>query len=513
MVEKSGVCLGDKQANIGVYPLICDGQVIAAMVFYSDEPEVFDQQQTALLEEMAQDVSFALDTILRFEQHRQAHDELQRISNFDSLTGLPNRTLLLDRIDQAITSADKNDSTLGLLLIGLDRFKEVNNSYGHAVGDLVLRDIALRLKEIIPSGTTLARPGGDEFLVLVPDVVVTGCVHLAGSLLSAISSQPVHAAEQSLTVTARIGISIWPIDSINGAGLLKNAYTALSRAKQGDEGSYQFFTADMTTRSVERLTLENKLRTALQQQQFIVYYQPKIDISNGTLSGCEALVRWQHPDQGIVGPDWFIPVMEEIGLISQLGSWVLEEACKQTVQWRQAGITKLTTAVNLSIAQLKTQTLIQEVREILQDTGMHPQDLELEITESIAMHDVKRTLAVIEGLKSLGVRIAIDDFGTGYSSLSYLKRLTADTLKIDRSFIKDLPNDKEDSVIAEAILALAKNLRMQVVAEGVETKEQLDFLKERTCQYVQGYYFAKPMPADQFIQYAQTLKQGGNIEC
>lgn len=511
--EQTGVCLGDRSVNIGVYPLACDGSVIGAMVFYSDEEEIFDQKQTDLLEEMALDVSFALDTLHRFEQHRQAQDELQRISNFDALTGLPNRTLLLDRIDQAITSADKNDSTLGLLLIGLDRFKEVNNSYGHAVGDLVLRDIALRLKEIIPSGTTLARPGGDEFLVLVPDVVVTGCVHLAGSLLSAISSQPIHAAEQSLTVTARIGISVWPADSVNGTGLLKNAYTALSRAKQGDEGSYQFFTADMTTRSVERLTLENELRAALQQHQFVVYYQPKIDISDGTLSGCEALVRWQHPDQGLVGPNWFIPVMEEIGLIGQLGNWVLEEACKQTVQWNYAGITKFTTAVNLSIAQLKNQTLTQEIREILQNTGMHPQDLELEITESTAMHDVKRTLSVIEGLKSLGVRIAIDDFGTGYSSLSYLKRLTADTLKIDRSFIKDLPNDKEDSVIAEAILALAKNLGMQVVAEGVETEEQLEFLKARTCQFVQGYYFAKPMPADEFLLFAQSLKNGGNITC
>jgi len=511
--EQTGFCLGDESVNIGVYPLACDGRVIGAMVFYSDEEAIFDQKQTDLLEEMALDVSFALDTLLRFEQHRQAQDELQRISNFDALTGLPNRTLLLDRIDQAITSADKNDSTLGLLLIGLDRFKEVNNSCGHAVGDLVLRDIALRLKEIIPSGTTLARPGGDEFLVLVPDVVVTGCVHLACSLSSAISSQPIHAAGQSLTVTARIGISVWPADSVNGSGLLKNAYTALSRAKQGDEGSYQFFTADMTTRSVERLTLENELRTALQQHQFVVYYQPKIDISDGTLSGCEALVRWQHPDQGVVGPNWFIPVLEEIGLISQLGNWVLQEACKQTVKWHHAGITDFTTAVNLSIAQLKSQTLIQEVRETLQNTGMSSRNLELEITESTAMHDVKRTISIIEGLKSLGVRIAIDDFGTGYSSLSYLKRLTADTIKIDRSFIQELPDDKEDSAIAEAILALAKNLGMEVVAEGVETKEQLEFLKARTCQYVQGYYFAKPMPADEFLLFAQSLKNGGNITC
>ena len=513
MVERSGVCLGDKQTNIGVYPLLCDGQVVAAMVFYSDEVEIFDRQQTELLKEMAQDVSFALDTILRFEQHRKAQDELQRISNFDALTGLPNRALLLDRIDQFITTADKNDSTVGLLLIGLDRFKEINNSFGHAVGDLVLRDIAQRLKGLIPSGSTLARPGGDEFLVLIPDIDITSCVHLAGSLLSAISSQPLNISGQPLTVTARIGISLWPADSVNGTGLLKNAYTALSRAKQGDEGSYQFFTADMTTRSVERLTLENDLRAALLRHQFVVYYQPKIDITTGQLSGCEALVRWLHPKQGIVGPNWFIPVMEEIGLIGQLGSWVLQEACEQAVIWGHAKDTGFTTAVNLSIAQLKSQTLIQEVREILQNTGMYPQNIELEITESTAMHDVKRTLAVIEGLKSLGVRIAIDDFGTGYSSLSYLKRLTADTLKVDRSFIKDLPDDKEDSAIVDAILALAQNLGMQVVAEGVETQEQLEFLKARACQYVQGYYFAKPMPADEFLLFVQSLKNGGSITC
>ncbi len=512
MIERCGVCLGDKQTNIGVYPLMCDGRVTAAMVFYSDEPGIFDQKLTELLEEMAQDVSFGLDTILRYEQHMQAHDELQRISNYDALTGLPNRTLLLDRIDQAIASAAKNDSTVGLLLIGLDRFKQINNSFGHATGDYVLRSIALRLKEVVPGGATLARPGGDEFLFLVPDVLMSGCVHLAGTLLSAISSQPIDTAEQSLTLTARIGISLWPSDASNGEGLLKNAYTALSRAKQGDEGSYQFFTADMTTRSVERLTLENELRTALQQQQFVVYYQPKINISDSSLAGCEALVRWNHPKQGIVGPNWFIPVMEEIGLIGQLGSWVLEEACRQTVQWKKAGIASFVTAVNISIAQLKSQTLLPDVRAILQSTGMNPSDLELEITESTAMHDVKRTLSVMEGIKSLGIRIAIDDFGTGYSSLSHLKRLTADTLKIDRSFIKDLPDDKEDSVIAEVILDLAKNLGMQVVAEGVETQEQLDFLKERACKYVQGYYFAKPMTANQFVEFANALKQGVNSE-
>ncbi len=504
IIERSGVCLGNAEPYIGAYPLSCDGKVVSALVLYSADAAAFDAQQTALLEEMAQDVSFALDSIHRFEQHRQAQDKLQRISNFDALTGLPNRTLLLDRIDQAITVAEKNDSSLGLLLIGLDRFKDINNSFGYAVGDQVLCEIAQRLEEFVPRGITLARPGGDEFLVLVPDVVITDCVHLTGKLLSAISEKPILIEEQTVTVSARAGISVWPDDADNGADLLRNANTALNRAKSGDEASYQFFTADMTTISTERLTLENDLRHALQEQQFVVYYQPKIDIKSRKLSGCEALVRWQHPKQGLVGPNWFIPLMEEIGLIAELGDRVLREACRQAVLWNHNGYENFCMAVNLSPVQMKHGAIVDDVRKTLQDTGLPPSQLELEITESTAMHDVKRTLSVIEDLKSLGIKIAIDDFGTGYSSLSQLKRLSADTLKIDRSFIMNLPDDREDCVIADTILALAKNLGMDVVAEGVETAEQLAFLQSRECRYVQGYYYAKPMPAEEFEKFMKT---------
>lgn len=498
---------GGDETSLGVYPLRCDGRVIAALVLHAEHKDAFDPQQTALLEEMVEDVSFALDTILHAEQHQRTHEELQQLSNYDPLTGLPNRTLLRDRIEQLITAADKNDSTLGLLLVGLDRFKTINNSFGHAVGDRVLREAARRLQGELPHGATLARPGNDEFLLLVPDAVVSEVAHLAGRLMSCIAENLIEVAGQAITVTACVGISVWPSDAADGESLLKHAYSALNRAKQGDVNSYQFFTADMTERSIERLTLENELRQALERQQFVLYYQPKIDLQSGAIAGCEALVRWQHPERGLVPPNLFIPIMEETGLIGKLGSWVLHEACRQAVLWHGQGLSDLVMAVNISPLQLKNRWLPSEVADVLRGTGLRPDLLELEITESSAMQDIAATMTLIADLKQLGLQIAIDDFGTGYSSLAYLKRLAADTLKIDRSFVCDLPDDKEDAAIAEAIMALAKTLHMRVVAEGVETIEQLAFLRSCGCQYVQGYYYAKPLPADEFLRFAAAQKR------
>lgn len=498
LVERSGVCLGENQVMVAAYPLSCDGQVIAAMIFHAESPDAFDKQQQALLDEMAQDVSFALDTLHRQEQHQQAVDELQRISNFDALTGLPNRTLLLDRLEQAVISDGKEKMQLSLILIGLDRFKVINNSFGHGVGDLVLREVARRLREVVPAGGTLARPGGDEFLILLPNQDMTGCVHLVTRLLSAVAAQAMVVAGQSLMITARAGISLWPADAQDGAILVKNAYTALERAKKGDEGGYQFFTADMTAQSMDRLLLENQLRKALHEQQFVLYYQPKVNAGSNAVVGCEALVRWRHPQHGLVGPDRFIPLLEELGLIGQLGEWVLQEACCSMRQWLEGGLPLQGMAVNLSPVQIRNPELVTEIRRILEQSGLAPALLELEITESTAMENVEQTLAVIAELRSLGVKIAIDDFGTGYSSLAQLKRLAADTLKIDRSFIKDLPDDKDDAAITEAILALASNLGMQVVAEGVETEEQAVFLQQRSCRFIQGYLYSKPLPSDQF---------------
>lgn len=498
MAERCGICLGEDQAMVAAYPLICDGQVIAAMIFHAESPDAFDKQQQALLDEMAQDVSFALDTLHRQEQHQQAVDELQRISNFDALTGLPNRTLLLDRLEQAVISAGKEKTQLSLILIGLDRFKVINNSFGHGVGDLVLREVARRLREVVPTGGTLARPGGDEFLVLLPNQDMNDCVHLVTRLLSALAAQAVLVSDQSLTISARAGISLWPADAQDGTTLVKNAYTAMERAKKGDEGSYHFFTADMTAQSMNRLLLENQLRRALCEQQFVLFYQPKVDVGSNAVVGCEALVRWRHPQHGLVGPDQFIPLMEELGLIGQLGEWVLQEACYRMRQWLEGGLPLQGMAVNLSPVQIRNHELVTEIRRILEQSGLAPALLELEITESTAMENVEQTLAMITELRSLGVKIAIDDFGTGYSSLSQLKRLAADTLKIDRSFIQDLPADKDDCAITEAILALASNLGMQVVAEGVETEEQAVFLRQSSCRFIQGYLYSKPLPPDQF---------------
>lgn len=517
---KCDLCLIDKLKEGGqirldqeglltaAYPLLCDGKVVAIIVFCSDSIEAFGEKQQSLLDEIVRDASFALDNLMREEEHYHAIGELHRISNFDSLTTLPNRTLFADRLEQAIIKGSKDNASLSVALFGLSRFKEINNSLGHGIGDLVLREISRRLKMLLPSGCTLARPGGDEFLLLMPDIDMNNASRLVAGLLASVASHPVDIPGQPLSVSIRAGITVWPDDGADAATLLKNVYTAMERVDLSEGNSYQFFSPGMTESSLERVLLENDLRAALREQQFVIYYQPKVDCISGKVKGCEALVRWFHPVKGLVGPDRFIPLLEESGMIGELGGWVLYEACRQLVEWQEKGLPSLEMAVNLSPLQIKSHDLLPEVRQVLDSTGLEPHRLELEITESAAMHDPERTISVIRLLKDMGIKIAIDDFGTGYSSLAQLKRLAANTLKIDRSFVRELPENKEDLAIAEAILSLAATLGMEVVAEGVETAEQAEFLKQKSCTLLQGYFFARPLPADQFEAFVRAGAAG-----
>ncbi len=508
---KQQVVFEHNSLRTAAYPLICDGQVVAVITFSDDDPASFSDQHKELLNKIVTDVSFALDNLLRQKEHQNAVDALHIISNFDALTGLPNRSLFIDRLEQAIRNAQKGTSTIALALMGINRFKEINNSLGHGIGDIVLREVARRLKDLVPEQYTLARPGGDEFLLLMPDLGATETAHLVSSLLTAVSMQPITIPGQSLAVSVRAGITIWPDDAAEAERLLKNVYAALDRTDFAEDSDYQFFSADMAARLLERVVLENDLRTALSLQQFTVFYQPKVKGQSNEVVGCEALVRWNHPERGMIGPDRFIPFMEELGLIGQLGEWVLHEACQQVIKWDRTGLPGLHIAVNLSPIQIENPDLVSVVQQAVEQVGLPAERLELEITESAAMHDVEQTIAMLRRLREIGCRIAIDDFGTGHSSLAQLKRIAADTLKIDRSFIMELPDNKEDLAIAEAILSLAATLGMEVVAEGVETAEQVEFLNQKNCTLLQGYFYSKPLPADQFEQFVKSKNKVGHI--
>jgi diguanylate cyclase (GGDEF)-like protein/PAS domain S-box-containing protein len=454
-----------------------------------------------MLSEMRVDGRTKYTGILRdIGDRKRAEERIRQLANYDDLTGLPNRMLFSQLLEQALSESKFSNKQVAVLFIDLDRFKLVNDTLSHDAGDKVLQMVARRLTEAVPRRDTIARFGGDEFVVLMRDCSIpTDAAETAQKLLSAIA-QPLPLEEQEFHLTASIGISTFPNDGLSAQTILKNADVAMHRAKEHGKNNYQFYSSQMNLHSFERLVLERFLRRALEQQEFHLYYQPKIDIATGCVTGMEALLRWIHPGMGMISPGKFIPLAEETGLIVPIGAWVLRTACAQIRAWQLQGLPTLRVAVNLSARQFAHDDLHASIVRALEETGLAPELLELEITESLTMENPEHAAALLKKLKALGVRLAIDDFGTGYSSLGYLKRFPIDTVKIDRSFIRDIPHDEDDVAITQAVIAMAHSLRLKVIAEGVETGEQLAFLRAHGCDEAQGYLFGAPMLADDFAK-------------
>ena len=429
---------------------------------------------------------------------QQSEERFRHLAYHDTLTGLPNRALLQDHGARALGRARRSNSHVAILFIDLDRFKTINDSLGHSVGDALLKEVSQRIRQTVRDFDTVARMGGDEFVVLLTDLrdpASAGSVaqHILDSLskVTVIEGHPLH-------VTPSIGISLFPDDGIDFAELLKYADAAMYRAKENGRNGYQFFTNEIDTLAHGRLTVQTGLRRALENNEFELHYQPQIAIDGGTIVGAEALLRWRHPQRGLVMPDEFIPVAEDTGLIVPIGEWVLRTACAQYAQWRRDGLPAIRLAINLSARQLRQKNLPDIVQEILAENAIHPADLELEITETSLVQNTDGASVALHALKSLGVKLSLDDFGTGYSSLSYLRRFPIDVLKIDRSFIRDISSDPSDAVLVRTIIDLAHSLGMTAVAEGVESSAQLYFLRSHKCNFAQGYFIGKPMQADAF---------------
>ena len=435
-------------------------------------------------------------------ERKRAEDWVQFLAQHDLLTGLPNRTLFSDRLTQAIAQARRQQTQLVVLFANLDRFKNINDFLGHPVGNQVLQEVARRLTATVRETDTVCRQSGDEFILLVQGISgPEQAAQVAGKLLTALS-QPYSVAGRELVTSASIGIACYPRDGEDAEALVMNADAAMHHAKESGRGQYQFFSEQLNADAHARLLLENDLRQALARGEFILNYQPKLDVASGRITGCEALIRWQHPNLGLVSPARFIPVAEETGLIVAIGEWVLEEACREAVRLQTAGFPGLLMCVNVSALQLRQEDFVERVSGILARAGLGPSLLELEVTESMIMHDVVHATRILQQLNDAGIRLAIDDFGTGYSSLAYLKRFPIHVLKIDQSFVRDIMTDPDDAAIVQAIIALAHSLRLGVIAEGVETREQFDFLKAHHCDAVQGYLIAKPLTIDQLLALA-----------
>lgn len=435
-------------------------------------------------------------------ERKASEQRIHRLAYYDALTHLPNRTLFQDRLHTALQSAERQKSWVVLMFLDLDRFKPINDSLGHAAGDRMLKEMAARLLGCVDDDDTVARMGGDEFTLLLQpranrEIALNRAIHVAEQILASLV-KPFVLEGREFFVTASIGIALSPQDGNELSQLMKNADTAMYHAKERGKNNFQFYQADMNASALERLELESDLRHALEQNEFVLYYQPQFSGDGKRLTGAEALLRWRHPRRGLVPPGDFIPVLEELGLVVDVGDWVLSEACRQLKAWHQARVRVPKVSVNISARQFSDGQLGTRIATILKETGLPPACLELELTESILMREVSEAMQILDGLKNLGLSIAVDDFGTGYSSLNYLKQFPIDVLKIDRTFVDGLPSGEQDAQIARAIIAMAHSLNLAVIAEGVETHEQLDFLREHGCDEVQGYLFGHPMPAGRF---------------
>jgi diguanylate cyclase (GGDEF)-like protein len=438
-------------------------------------------------------------------ERKATEAQLEFMAYHDALTKLPNRSLLRDRFDQAIATAMRDNTLVALLFLDLDQFKAVNDSLGHEVGDQLLLGAADRINRCVRETDTVCRLGGDEFVILLTNLQnAGGASQVAQKVLDGCSS-PIAIGKHLLNTSFSIGISMYPDDGNDFDTVMKLADTAMYYAKDAGRNTYRFYTEQMNVNAMERMTWLNNMHRAIERNEFVLHYQPQFDLSTGHLIGLEALIRWNSPKQGLVPPAKFIQVAEDSGLIVPIGTWVLQEACRQNRAWQDAGYPPVVVSVNLSALQFRRGNIVDSVEHILKETGLDPQWLELELTESILVHDIEQVLEIVRNLKKIGIGLAIDDFGTGYSSLTYLKRFSVDKLKIDQSFIRNLTVDFEDAAIVRSIIQLGKGLGLKTIAEGVETTAQTEYLRQEGCDEVQGYLFGHPLPADEAMPATQKI--------
>ncbi len=441
----------------------------------------------------------SVGTLLDLSAQKAAERRIRELADFDPLTGLPNRRLLRDRFAQLLAAAEREESEIAVIFLDLDHFKRINDSLGHSVGDDLLCEVSGRLAAAVRRIDTLARLGGDEFIFALPGIHAAAAAEVARRLLE-VCITPFVVGGHELTITPSLGISVFPQDGRDLETLLKNADAAMYKAKEVGRNTFQFYASEMNTATLERLLMESNLRRALNQKEFVLHYQPLVSLQSGLIIGVEALIRWRHPDLGMIMPDRFIHVAEETGLINSIGDWVLCEACRQAQSWCEAGLPALTMAVNVAPVQFRQAGFIEVVAGALAASGLEAGRLELEVTERTVMHDADINLGTLSALHRMGVELSLDDFGTGYSSLAYLKRFPVGKLKIDRSFVNDLEVDSDDRAIASTIVSMGRNLRLTVLAEGVENFEQLALLRKMGCDMAQGFHFSRALPADEMAR-------------
>lgn len=475
-----------------------DGKSVHVIEYSSDVPA--ENGEIIYTNGIIQDVS----------ELKDAQEKADLLTFYDPLTGLENRDLFKKRLEHIIKVAARNKTSAALFFLDVDRFKVINDSLGHDIGDTLLKIIAKRLRKCLREEDTIARLGGDEFAIILPNVeAISGADIVAQNILNALNA-PVHLGTQDINITASIGITMAPDDSNDVNALLKNAELAMYQSKAQGRNTYRFYINNMNAVVEERLFIQNGLRHAIDYNELIVHFQPQVNLQTNKMTSMEALIRWRHPDRGMIPPNEFISIAEESGLIIDIGNWVLREACKKAQDIFLHESSPIKVCVNLSASQFQDKLLVETVKRTLHDTGLHPDYLELEITESMLMDNVDDALIILHDLKKIGISLSIDDFGTGYSSLSYLKRLPIDIVKVDQTFVHDIPHDLNDMEITSAVISMAHNLQLKVVAEGVETEDQLDFLTIAKCDYAQGYFFSKPVSADAITNVIRTHNNGNS---
>ncbi|MEY8752819.1 sensor domain-containing phosphodiesterase [Alkalicoccobacillus gibsonii] len=494
--------------GLAMFPLISMGRILGqiSIVNLKCEPVFYTDSEIELAQSIVDATASTLANLIYMEKQEmiieERTSEVRFHAYFDSLTNLPNRALLSDRLSQGLKYAKINNVKAAILSLDLDRFKLVNDTFGHSHGDQLLKDVAVRLTECVPKGATVSRQGGDEFTIFLPTIKNEKEILKEINCIQEAFSTSFQIEGTEIFVKTSIGVSMYPDNGEQGEDLIKHADTALYKSKSTPGNSYHFFSDKMDKRTVDHIKLENDLYKALEQDELSVYYQPQIDYRSDTIKGVEALLRWNHPVKGMIPPDTFIPIAEETGLIIPIGEWVLRQACKQLKEWHDSGSPLITMAVNLSVQQFEHDGLVDTVQKVLEETGVHPEYLHLELTENVIVKNTESIVNTMKQLNELNIKLEIDDFGTGYSSLGYLKNLPISTLKVDRSFVQDMLTD--NAAITKTIITLAHNLNLDVIAEGVETKEQADFLLSLQCERMQGYFFSKPVQStDIMIKYFQ----------
>jgi diguanylate cyclase (GGDEF)-like protein len=483
-------------------PLLAKGKTLGVLDIRSIDAEAFDAEEVALLTELADDLAFGIHSLRETEAREHVEHELAYRINYDAVTGLPNRNLLLDRLEHTILHCARNRLVAAVLVLDLDRFKVVNDSLGHAVGDELLKQVGNRLRTALRQDDTVARLSADQFAVVLglgEGADGNEVAGVSGKLLNALTP-PIALAGSPIVVSASVGIALYPRDGEEAEELLRHAGTAMDSAKSSGGNGLRFYAREMNERLSLRLALETELRRAIERDEFVLHYQPRVHLGSGLVVGAEALVRWQHPTRGMVPPQEFISIAEDSGLILPLGEWVTDTACRQIRAWLDMGIDVPPVAVNLSAKQFRQRDLAHRIKSALDAWDLEAKSLELEITEGTAMSDLEATQSTLRQLKDLGLALSLDDFGTGYSSLAYLKRFPINHLKIDRTFVKDLTTDPDDAAICIAVIGLAHSLKLTVIAEGVETEGQMNYLRRHGCDEIQGYYFSKPLPAELFAR-------------